>query len=123
VPDNQKAIMMRKGKALLSWPPKSIIEQDLEEGDQIVYEDLTPAKQSTPIDVLAAKRGFMQRELETSSGLLLLVLDEVLDRLVAGNLLKKADLSEAARATLQRRETLRAQIAQIDKDIAKITPQ
>ncbi|OQB78591.1 MAG: hypothetical protein BWX88_05151 [Planctomycetes bacterium ADurb.Bin126] len=121
VPDNQKAFLRRGGKLLLQWPPSSVIEQDLQDGDEIVYEDLKPARQATELEVLQAKVARQYRELDETTPQFAVALDDVLDALIAGNIIRLDALPNKTQKVIQKRQAIRARIDQLDKDIKKLT--
>ncbi|HOD83621.1 MAG TPA: hypothetical protein PKG77_19560 [Phycisphaerae bacterium] len=121
VPDNQKAFLRRGGKLLLQWPPSSVIEQDLQDGDEIVYEDLKPARQASELEVLQAKVARQYRELDETTPQFANALDDVLDALIAGNILRLDALPNKTQKVIQKRQAIRARIDQLDKDIKKLT--
>lgn len=121
VPDNQKAFLRRGGKLLLQWPPSSVIEQDLQDGDEIVYEDLKPARTASELEVLQAKVARQYRDLDETTPQFANALDDVLDALIAGNIIRLDALPNKTQKVIQKRQAIRARIDQLDKDIKKLT--
>ncbi|HOD84876.1 MAG: hypothetical protein BWX88_05197 [Planctomycetes bacterium ADurb.Bin126] len=117
VPARQTATLIRKGKPLLQWPAGSLVSHTLEEGDTIVLSDNTPVKPMEPIDVLRARLRREQQALDASNAELVGVLDEVLDLLVAGNIVRKAQFSGKASEAFDRRKAARNRIAQLQAEI------
>lgn len=120
VPDGQTATLMRGGKPLLRWPEKSIIDQHLDAGDQIVLSDNKPAPKASPLDVLVAKARQQEMELAATSGPFLSLLDEVLDALVASNVVRPNQLTPGVQGVLQKRKAIRARIAQLNDEIKNL---
>ncbi|HOD84867.1 MAG: hypothetical protein BWX88_05187 [Planctomycetes bacterium ADurb.Bin126] len=117
VPAGTRAHLVRKGKRLLAWPPGSVVEHDLEEGDQIVTEELRPVPAATPLEILKVKADRADRELAELDASFNRFMDAVLERLIAGNVMRLDQLPAPAQAFWQKRKAVRNRIAQLQAEI------
>lgn len=117
VPAGTKAHLVRNGQKLLSWPAGAIVEHDLEAGDAILAEDMLPVPKMTPLEILKAKSTRADQELADTDHDFVRLLDVVVERLIAGNVLRADQLPAQAQAFWQKRKTIRARLAQLNSEI------
>lgn len=117
VPEGTRAYLVRKGQKLLSWPTGSIVDHTLEADDEIVNEALKPIPPATALDILKLKATRADQELADTDHDFLRILDVVVERLIAGNVLRTDQLPQAVQTFWSKRKAIRNRIAQLKAEI------